>query len=208
MLCYGKSGTGKTTFASTFPKPYIFDFDNGMLSQRGKDIEYDTYTSWKACELKLQELEKSCPYETLIIDSVSTMQEYMMQEILSVNKRVIPTLHEWGRLVDWLQDLFMRITKMSHNIVVTAHEQVLQDEVSSEILVLPLIVGKKMPGQIPLWFDEVYRAQVARGQQGKPLYQMITTADVRYTAKSRLGVLQPVEDNLTFDKIMEKVRRV
>ena len=36
VLVYGKSGTGKTTFACSFPKPYVFDFDNGMLSQRGK----------------------------------------------------------------------------------------------------------------------------------------------------------------------------
>ena len=39
ILVYGKSGTGKTSFACCFPKPYIADFDNGMLSQRGRDVD-------------------------------------------------------------------------------------------------------------------------------------------------------------------------
>jgi len=193
VLAYGKSGTGKTTFACTFPKPYVFDWDNGMLSQRGKDIVYDTYISWKAFEFKLQQLERECPYETLVVDSVTTMEEYMMQEILALNKRIEPTLHEWGRLVDWMQALFLRMTKMAHHIVVCAHEQVLQDEITSEILVLPLIVGRKLPGQLPLWFDEVYRCQTAKSKEGKAVYQILTTADVKYTAKSRLGVLEAIE---------------
>lgn len=194
VLAYGKSGTGKTTFACTFPKPYIFDFDGGMLSQRGKDIEFDTYHNWKSFEMKLRELEQVCKYETLVIDSVTTMQEYMMAEILSLNKRSEPTLHEWGRLIDWMQGLFLKMTKMVHHIVVVAHEQVMQDEITSEILVLPLIVGKKLPAQLPLWFDEVFRCQTTRSPiGGKPVYQILTTADVKYTAKSRLGCLDSVE---------------
>ena len=43
VLVYGDSGTGKTTFLSTFPNLYVFDFDVGVLSIRGKDVEYDVY---------------------------------------------------------------------------------------------------------------------------------------------------------------------
>ena len=207
VLVYGKSGTGKTTFACSFPKPYIFDFDNGMLSQRGKDVEYDTFTNWQAFEYKLQELEKKCGYETLVVDSVTTMQEYMMQNILLLNKRMTPTLHEWGRLVDGLQSLFMRLTKMAHHIIFTAHEQLIQDEVTSEVMILPLIVGKKLPGQIPLWFDEVYRAQVMRGSDSKPQYKLLTTADIKYSAKSRLACLEPLEVQ-SYEAIMRKVKGV
>ena len=206
VLVYGKSGTGKTTFACGFPKPFVFDFDGGMLSQRGKDIEYDTFTSWSSFQAKLQQLQGHCPYETIVLDSVTTMQEYMMKDILTVNKRTEPTLHEWGRLVDGLQALFMQLTKMANHLVVVAHEQVLQDEVTSEILVLPLIVGKKLPGQIPLWFDEVYRSQTATDSKtGKAVYQILTTAGLRYVAKSRLGVLDPIEVP-SYQVIMGKVR--
>ena len=208
VLAYGKSGTGKTTFACTFPSVYVFDWDNGMLSQRGRSIDYDTYNSWKAFDFKLSEFERKCPYETLVIDSITTMQEYAMKEILEVNRRKEPTLHEWGRLINWLQDVFLRMTKMAHHIVVIAHEQVIQDEITSEVLVLPLIVGKKLPAQLPLWFDEVYRCQTVRDPKtGKPIYQLLTTADLKYSAKSRLGVLSVVEEP-SYEVIMGKVREI
>ena len=194
VLCYGKSGTGKTTFACSFPKAYVFDFDNGMLSQRGKDVEYDTYKDWGKAEMKLQELETSCPYDTLVFDSVTIMQELMMEEVLYVSKRKMPTLHDWGMLINKLQNTFSRVTRMAPNVVVTAHEQLIQDDITSEVLIQPLIVGKKLPGQIPLWFDEVYRMQVSRDTKGKAVYQMLTRADVKYSAKSRLGVLDTVMD--------------
>ena len=143
MLIYGRSGTGKTTFACSFPKPYLFDFDNGMLSQRGRDVEYDTYNNWTSAEVKLKEFEKDCKYGTIIIDSITTMQEYMMKDILSISKRTKPTLHEWGSLIEKLQDVFMRVTKMKCHVIITAHEQLIQDDITSEVQILPLALGRK-----------------------------------------------------------------
>ena len=40
----GDFGTGKSTFASTFPTPgYVFDFDKRIASYRGKDWEYSSF---------------------------------------------------------------------------------------------------------------------------------------------------------------------
>ena len=43
ILLIGDSGTHKTWFAGTCPKPYVFDFDGGVSILRGKDIEYDVF---------------------------------------------------------------------------------------------------------------------------------------------------------------------
>lgn len=40
ILLVGESGTHKTFFLGTCPKPVIFDFDGTMLVLRGKDVEY------------------------------------------------------------------------------------------------------------------------------------------------------------------------
>jgi len=192
MLIYGRSGTGKTSFACCFPKPYVFDFDNGMLSQRGVDAEYDTYTDWNTAEHKFKELESNCEYGTIVIDSITTMQEYMMQSVLKLSGRAKPTLQEWGTLINMLQDILMRATKLAPHVIVTAHEQIIQDDITSEVLILPLIVGKKLPGQITIWFDEAYRLQVGRDKESKPIYQMLTKASTKFTAKSRLKVLDTV----------------
>ena len=214
VLVYGKSGTGKTTFACSFPNPYVFDFDKGMLSQRGRQADFDTYTSYADFELKFKELEANCPYDTIVIDSITTLEEYCMDKALKTNRRSMPTMNEWNILIAELKDLFMRATKMSNHLVVVAHEQMLQDELTGEVLIRPLIVGKKLPGQLPLWFDEVYRTQVSRNKDGVPIYSILTASDLKYTAKSRLNCLQPVEDwskdgKMTdvFGMIQEKMRR-
>ena len=203
ILVYGKSGVGKTYFACHFPKPYVFDFDNGMLSVRGKDVEFDTYedtvrngvfveSAWMKFMKKLSELEGKCEFETLVVDSVTTMEQYAMAHILHINKRKEPTLHEWGRLVEALQDLFKRMTKMAHHIIFVAHEEMVKDEVTGDILITPLIVGK-VSNRAPLWFDEVYRLEVGRDKMGKPQHQFYTFSTLRFPAKSRLGLLQPIE---------------
>lgn len=215
VLIYGKSGTGKTSFACCFPKPYVFDFDKGMLSQRRRDVEYDTYqgiTAYQDFELKLKELEKECPFETLVLDSITTMQEYLMDKILMANHKQMPTMHEWNVMITELKDLFMRLTKMAPHTVVIAHEELRQDEITGEIIIQPLVVGKKLPPMLPMWFDEVYRAQVSRTKEGKPEFGLLTSSDVKYTARTRLGVLEPVvvwsKDGKmvnVFELIMEKV---
>ena len=101
---------------------------------------------------------------------------------------------------------------MSKHLVVVAHEQVLQDEITGEMLVRPLIVGKKLPAQLPLWFDEVYRMQVSRDKDAVPSYDMLTASDIKYTAKTRLRCLEPVVSwsekgkmMNVFELIMEKI---
>ena len=213
VLIYGKSGTGKTTFACCFPKPFVFDFDKGMLSQRGREVDYKTYTSYADFEIDFRQMEGNCPYETIILDSVTTLEEYCMDMVLAANRRQMPTMNEWNVLIADLKDLFMRATKMSKHLVVIAHEQMIQDEITGEVMVRPQIVGKKLPAQLPLWFDEVYRAQVSRSKDGIPIYSLLTAADLKYTAKSRLNCMPSVVDwskegkmlNV-FELIRERVR--
>jgi replication-associated recombination protein RarA len=41
-LIYGGGGVGKTTMASTFPKPLLLDFENGAKYFKSRGIELDT----------------------------------------------------------------------------------------------------------------------------------------------------------------------
>ena len=75
---------------------------------------------------------------------------------------------------------------MTNHLVVIAHEQLIQDEITGEVLIQPLIVGKKLPEMLPLWFDECYRAQVGRDKDGKVVHQLLVRARTKYMARSRL----------------------
>jgi len=194
ILTYGPSGTGKTSFACSFRKAgpvYVADFDKGMLGQRGLDVEYDTFTNYQDWEVKLAELEAQCSYDTVVLDSVTTMQEYKMDRILQLSGKKTATQYEWMLLINDLRDLFMRLTKLSKNVVVIAHEQMVQDGITGEIMVMPVIYGKKLPAQLPLWFDEVYHFGATKDKEGYPLYYFDTVAQDKYMGKSRLNVLPP-----------------
>lgn len=43
ILLIGDAGSHKTWFLGGVPKNYVFDFDAGMATNRGRDIEYDTF---------------------------------------------------------------------------------------------------------------------------------------------------------------------
>ena len=221
VLVYGGSGTGKTFFCGTFPKPYFFDFDGGMLTLQGRNVEYDTYkdenptgrpTAFANFEAKLTEMYsrgwENFPYETVVLDSMTTMQEAAMRYIKHTNRTMskMPTLQEWGMLIDKLQEVLYKVTSLRTHVVVTAHEQVIQDDLTSEIMVLPLITGKKLPDRLPLWFDEVYHSRVERGKERQPVYQMMTVAERKYKAKSRLRCFEQLETSLSFDRMMAKLR--
>ena len=204
VLVYGDSGTGKTTFISTFPKPYIFDFDNGLLSIRGKDVDYDVYydedvrhpSAYSSFEKKIDEFFKECEYETIGIDSLTTLQRALMNEVQYVNQKHIGknmTREEWGIVIGRLERLFYKLVHAPCNLVVTAHEIVTEDPITGEITNRPLVYGQKLPGMIPLWFGEVYRAQIEYDKERKRVYRVLTAATRRYTAKSRIRCFSELE---------------
>lgn len=220
ILVYGISGTGKTTFAGTFPKPYFFDFDRGMLSLRGQDISYETYLdedltrpdAYRRFLEQMHRFKKSLNgFETIVVDSLTTLSESMMYHIQFLNGTITkqPTLQDWGMGVAKLRDLFHEIMAFDCHTIVTAHEEMIKDELSGEIVNRPLVIGQKLPPRIPLWFDEIYRAQVGRDKNRNPVYQLLTTAMRRYTAKSRMnGKLKCFEELEVPDykSLMKKIK--
>ena len=221
ILMYGGSGTGKTTFAGTFPKPYFFDFDGGVLSLRDHDIEYETYSdksvlrpeAFSKFEAKIEEFKSqlaagTLPYQTVVLDSITTMQESCLRQIQYANRTVgkQTTLQEWGILVGKMEDVLYTFTSLNVHIVTVAHEQIVQNELTSEVMILPLIVGKKLPDRLALWFDEVYHSRVGRGERGRPVYQVMTVADRMYKAKSRLNCFDVIESGFNYDKMMTQLK--
>lgn len=211
ILVYGRSGTKKTSFAATCPKPYFFDTDKGMMTLRGRDIEYDTYErgDWKKLSRKISEVtDEKSPIETLVFDSITTLQEVALAEGLLIDCKKEPDIHVWGITIRMLRLFLESITKCKKNVVVIAHEQLVQDDITKEVQVLPAIAGKDLPSQMPLYFDEVYHTEMKRNNTTKlDEYKMLTRCKLRNVAKSRLGCLDEYEVP-DFNAIMKKVKGV
>lgn len=218
ILLVGPSGVGKTHMAGTFPKPYFFNFDvRGVMTLRGKNIDYDTFTSYIDIEPKLNEVEVDDKYETLVFDPITRLADLMMDEIqrlnLSESKKARtstkmfgftppPTTPEYGIFLGNMSNILDQILKIDKNIVFVAHEELLKDDLSGEIERMPMIVTK-MRFRLSTYFDEAYRLRCNKG-----VYEAITRQSIKfsYIRSSFSGVLPDVIEDPSYNKIMELIK--
>ena len=79
FLFYGKSGTGKTTLAGTFPKPLFLDInENGTSSVDNKEaqvISIKSYDDFNDFILNIDNYYEEIQWKTLILDTIGKLQE-------------------------------------------------------------------------------------------------------------------------------------
>jgi len=223
VLVYGNAGSGKTRFASTFPKPLFIDTDKGMRSIPTGDIKMirlpkvGTYTMLlnilTDIRNKAGDFVPGGPLadrETIVIDSISSLaDEYLMQEIMIGNKRD-PIMEnaqrdDYGRLKIALIQVGNVIKDISDtkNVVVTALVDEEKDELTGALEGKPMMTGKYRD-IIGAVFDEEYfmeRSEVA----GAVKYNLYATKYKWYEAKTRLLDQVRFED-ANYDKIRASFR--
>lgn len=212
VMVYGNSGAGKTVFASSFPGPiYFCDFDGKISSAASylsknnpdkiKEIEFDDFTDktkakglrpYQSFLKKLEELEKDTKagkYKTVVIDSLTTLSDAMMEEIMASNPGIkgpvpgVPGMQHYLLLSFQFKQLIKRLLAMPCNVVMLGHIKVDKDEVTSRIVYRPMLSGQ-LPEQIPILLEEVYRAYVET-KDGKTSYLAQTQAAGGYVARTQ-----------------------
>jgi hypothetical protein len=96
VLMKGEAGTRKSTAALSFPGPqYWFSTDQKMdaLIQPArhwgidmKTISYDDYNDWNKPRAKLESLQLSCPYKTIIIDSITSIGDAINRQTIKMKQ--------------------------------------------------------------------------------------------------------------------------
>lgn len=156
---YGRSGTGKTTAASTFPKPMLLldakDRGTDSISDvPGIDVlDVQTYDEFETAYWYLFQHPKK--YKTVVIDTMSQVQQLIIQKITEEKGGDIARAGEWGTMTkrDWgtvasgLKDVITRYRDLPMEVVFIAQDRVfnLDDEADEESMIDPE-VG---PGLIP-----------------------------------------------------------
>lgn len=151
VLLYGKSGTGKTLFAASAPKPLFVDIDKGLLSltERGIDVPKITippmmrgvYRNMMALIMDATKREgpfaKDGAYadrQTLVIDSVTGLaNSQMLWDIMFHEGGRKPTevkaqFDDYSALRFRLQTLMEALKGVPMNIVVIAEASLDDDE--------------------------------------------------------------------------------
>lgn len=106
-VIHGRAGSGKTTLASTFPGPILLlDVkDEGTDSIADvKNLDVMEITEWQDLEDVYWHLVKNPgKYKTLVIDTVTQMQQMAVEEIGNRKKLGGKSLGDWGSMTkgDW-----------------------------------------------------------------------------------------------------------
>ena len=193
----GEPGTRKSTQALSFPGPqYWFSWDRKMngiyLPMRKWGIKpemvaYDDYDDWTKAKKKLELFQTTCPYRTLIFDSLTSMADMTLRQTVQlkygmtrksgstagkmVGGIAVNEIEDYNAETGALNEL-IAITKDINafhkvNVILIAHvvKAEYRDTTKKTTHISRQIVtaGKNVAAKIPAYCGEVYHFNIEQG---------------------------------------------
>lgn len=149
VIVYGKPGTGKTQFASTFPGPILYIVVSGMNSA-GELKTINTPELRKKIKPKLPKSmdevvqiirdAKGVGYNTVVLDNLTGFVDMSLCSVLGLEKA--PTQKSWGfaKQQDYaaaylmVKNTLRDLIELGSNTVLIAHEKTVGEENTSELI--------------------------------------------------------------------------
>lgn len=138
-------------------------------------------------EIELQIDKGTCPFKSIVYDSLTTMGFSAMANILTVSGHADPHIGSWGSQQDYLRKVIMNSHVWPVYKVYLAHIERKENDLTKITEKLPLVTGK-LAGAIGDLMDEVWYAEW-EGEGDKRKYFLMTEPKPdRRQAKTRCGV--------------------
>ena len=146
IALYGRSGTGKTTFWSSFPKPILAIICSGgkrsgelrsVQNIKGiKQIQIEE--SSQILELA-EELEDS-PYKTVVLDHGTHLQDLTLKSVLGIDE--IPVQKTWGlasqqqygQVTLMMKEYFRSLFDLQKHVVIVTQEREFNTDNESDLI--------------------------------------------------------------------------
>jgi phage nucleotide-binding protein len=145
---YGRSGTGKTTFASTFPGPtLLLDIqDRGTDSIANcKHIDVANVVEWEDLEDIYDLCTGKTKYKTIVFDTITQLQILGANHVLAKKRKPAieelrwgaMTMQDYGNLAAAMKETITRFRNLPIEVVFLAQERTSHDEGSDDTVLTP-----------------------------------------------------------------------
>lgn len=210
-LIYGQSGTGKTVFAGSFPKPCIIDCENGWKSIKAVHgytppvVPVKTKNDLVVAYNELVKGEHG--FQTVIIDSLTDLNQYIVNDVLKRNPTRrrdspdVPAMLDWsesGRIMERMIYLFRDLPM--HVVFIAAERDFSKND--SDTRILPS-VSPGLAEKLPHLVDVTLYASCIEDSDGVRRYVGQTIPAKGRAAKDRSNALNTPFIDLHWDHIAE-----
>ncbi len=141
-VIWGKSNSGKTWLASTFPKPLLYvqiGDDGANTIANTEEIKAIRVQNMEELKALCKELQKDKQYKTVVFDTFSmVVNEWVDEKVISKNKKM--TQQSWGDLKTEQEEIIKLTHKLAGRryVVLTCHESMdsiegLEDEIAPDV---------------------------------------------------------------------------
>lgn len=154
-LFYGRSGTGKTTIAATFPKDLLL-ID---IAEKGTDSVSDVegikvfrMTEWNELEeiyWRLQDGDTG--YKTVVIDAMHSLQDLAIDQAKAdagKDSDAQTSMKDFGKasglMKQWILN-YVDLTTQGINVIFLAHDRITESEMEGEDMITPEVGPRLMP---------------------------------------------------------------
>lgn len=194
MMVYGMGGVGKTTFAASFPKPLLLDFENGAkyFGDRGIKVDVAVFKDWLTANDKKELRDAMANYETIIVDPIGEAMEKLINDTTTVtgskNRQSDGSLTAagWGAVKKEMRNFVKYLRDSGKNVVLVAH---VDEKMDDEQLVKRPLIATKLSDELITMVDVVgYMRTVEKDGETKRIIQVDGT-DSKVISKDRTGKL-------------------